>query len=103
MLIMPLPPPPPPPLPLLLVPLPDGTTRQLALFVPGRRVSTFIDPAAPNAAPITWQGSWRTLEQIWQFAPHWENFAKVWDLIDYPRLLFNTLAIAVISTLRAWL
>ena len=86
-------------LPLLLVPLPDGTTRQLALFEPGRKSSTFVDPAAPDAAPIAWQGSWRTLEQIWQFAPHWENFAKVWDLIDYPRLLFNTLAIAVISTI----
>ncbi len=53
----------------------------------------------PTRAPITWQGSWRTLDHIWQFAPHWENFAKVWDLIDYPRLLFNTLAIAVISTI----
>lgn len=86
-------------LPLLLVPLPDGSTRQLALFEPGRKSSTFVDPAAPDAAPITWQGSWRTLDQIWQFAPHWENFAKVWDLIDYPRLLFNTLAIAIISTI----
>jgi ABC-type sugar transport system, permease component len=86
-------------LPLLLVPLPDGTTRQLALFEPGRKSSTFVDPASPDAPPITWQGSWRTLDHIWQFAPHWENFAKVWDLIDYPRLMFNTLAIAVISTI----
>ena len=86
-------------LPLLLVPLPDGSTRQLALFEPGRKSSTFVDPAAPDAAPITWQGSWRTLDQIWQFAPHWENFARVWDLIDYPRLLFNTVAIAIISTI----
>ena len=53
----------------------------------------------PDAAPISWQGSWRTLEHVWQFAPHWENFGKVWDLIDYPRLLFNTAAIAVISTI----
>ncbi len=87
------------PLPLLVVPMPDGSTRQLALFEPGRKSSTFIDPAAPEAPPIAWQGSWRTLDHIWEFAPHWENFAKVWDLIDYPRLLFNTLAIAVISTI----
>jgi len=86
-------------LPLLLVPLPDGTTRTLALFEPGRKQSTFIDPNAPSVAPISWQGSWRTLEHVWQFAPHWENFGKVWDLIDYPRLLFNTAAIAVISTI----
>ena len=86
-------------LPLLLVPLPDGTTRTLALFEPGRKQSTFIDPNAPTLPPITWDGSWRTLEHVWQFAPHWENFGKVWDLIDYPRLLFNTAAIAVISTI----
>ena len=86
-------------LPLLNVPLPDGTTRQLALLEPLRRQSTFVDPAAPDAAPIVWQGSWRTLEPVWQFAPHWENFAEVWDLIDYPRLLFNTVFIAVVSTI----
>ena len=84
---------------LMNVPLPDGTTRQLALLEPLRRHSTFIDPLAPDAAPIVWQGSWRTLEPVWQFAPHWENFAEVWDLIDYPRLLFNTIVIAVVSTI----
>lgn len=81
------------------VPMPDGTIRQLALLEPLRRQSTFVDPAAPDAAPIVWQGSWRTLEPVWQFAPHFENFARVWDLIDYPRLLFNTVVIAVISTI----
>ena len=83
---------------LLLVPI-DGATRPLALLEPGRKQSTFVDPGAPDAAPIVWQGSWRTLDHVWQFAPHWENFGKVWDLIDYPRLLFNTAAIAVISTI----
>jgi multiple sugar transport system permease protein len=86
-------------LPVLNVPLPDGTTRQLALFEALRRQSTFIDPADPSAAPIVWQGSWRTLDPVWQFAPHLENFAEVWDLIDYPRLLLNTIIIAVISTI----
>src|SRR5919106_3901125 len=86
-------------LPLMNVPLPDGTTRQLALLEPLRRQSTFVDPLAPAAAPIEWQGSWRTLEPVWQFSPHWENFAEVWDLIDYPRLLFNTVFIAVVTTI----
>jgi multiple sugar transport system permease protein len=85
-------------LPILLVPI-DGTTRQLALLEPGRQQSTFIDPAAPDAPPITWQGAWRTLDHIWVFAPHWENFGKVWTLIDFPRLLFNTVAIAIIGTI----
>jgi multiple sugar transport system permease protein len=86
-------------LPILIVPLPDGTTRQLALLEPLRKQSTFVDPAAPDAAPIVWVGSWRTLEPIWRLAPHWENFGEVWDLIDYPRLLFNTAVIAIISTI----
>ena len=62
----------------------------LALYKPGRPASDFIDPANPDAGPIHWLGSWRTLEPAWQFAPHFENYAHVWDLIDFPRLLFNT-------------
>jgi multiple sugar transport system permease protein len=86
-------------LPILIVPLPDGTSHELALLEPLRKQSTFVDPANPDAAPIVWQGSWRTLEPIWTLAPHWENFGEVWDLIDYPRLLFNTAVIAIISTI----
>ena len=92
-------------LPILNVPLPDGTVRQLALLEPLRRQSTFIDPAAPEAPPIVWEGSWRTLEPAWTFAPHWENFGEVWDLIDYPRLLFAiTLVITLVlfGTARRW-
>ena len=83
---------------ILSVPI-DGETRDLALVKRGRQESQFIDPANPDAGPITWEGSWRTLEHSWQLAPRWENFADVWDLIDYPRLLFNTIAIAAISTI----
>src|ERR687896_363899 len=42
-----------------IVPMPDGTTRELALVDKGRRESGFIDPADPEAGGITWQGSWR--------------------------------------------
>ena len=80
------------------VPL-DGATRQLALLKPGRTESQFVDPGDPSAPPIVWQGSWRTLEPAWTFAPQLSNFAEVWDLIDYPRLLFNTLALAIIGTI----
>jgi multiple sugar transport system permease protein len=75
----------------------DGTTESLALLQPGRTSSTFIDPANPSAAPITWQGSWRALPRTWTFAPHLENFGQVWDLLEYPRLLFNTIVIAVVG------
>jgi multiple sugar transport system permease protein len=83
-----------------VVPLPDGTSRQLALVTKGRAESKFADPAAgPDAPLITWTGSWRTLPHVWTLSPTWSNFGDVWDLIDYPRLLFNTVALAVIGTI----
>ena len=42
---------------LTVYPVPiDGVVRELALLEPGRKQSTFIDPAAPDAAPIVWAG-----------------------------------------------
>ena len=81
------------------VPMPDGSTRELALFKKGRTQSDFIDPANPAAGTITWQGSWRTLSQPWQLAPQWGNYAEVWNDIDFPRLLFNTVGLALIGTI----
>jgi multiple sugar transport system permease protein len=77
----------------------DGTVRELALVRKGRQESQFVDPANTAAGPITWPGSWRALEPAWALAPHWENYGEVWTLIDFPRLLFNTIAIAVIGTI----
>jgi multiple sugar transport system permease protein len=81
------------------VPLPDGSVQDLALVHKGRQESEFIDPNNVAAGPITWQGSWRALEQSWQIAPKWSNFQDVWEIIDFPRLLFNTAALAVIGTI----
>ena len=81
------------------VPMPDGATRELALVDKGRQQSDFVDPANPAAGLITWQGSWRTLSQPWQLAPQWGNYAEVWNKIDFPRLLFNTVALALIGML----
>ena len=80
-----------------IVPLPDGTTPELALVDPGRQESGFIDPSNPEAPVIRWEGSWRALEQPWTLAPKWGNFAEVWTRINFPRLLFNTAALAVIG------
>jgi multiple sugar transport system permease protein len=81
------------------VPMPDGSTRELALVDKGRQQSDFIDPANAAGGTITWQGSWRALSQPWQLAPHWGNYAEVWDTIAFPRLLFNTVALAIIGTI----
>jgi multiple sugar transport system permease protein len=84
---------------VLTVPLPDGTTKDLAILKKGRQESTFVDPSNEAAEPIVWQGAWRTLEPVWVVSPTWDNFGDVWRLIDYPRLLFNTVAIAVLGTI----
>jgi multiple sugar transport system permease protein len=81
---------------LYVVPI-DGADRNLALSRKGRADSDYIDPANPTAGPITWQGSRLTLPRESTFSPAWQNYADVWDIINYPRLLFNTFAIAVIG------
>jgi len=78
------------------VPFEDGT-RVLALTKKGRQSSEFIDPANPDAGVITWEGSWRTLEQVSTVVPHFENFSTAWDMINFPRLFGNTLGIALIG------
>ena len=81
------------------VPMPDGTTRELALVRKGRQDSDFVDPAAPDAGTINWVGAWRSLAQPWQLAPHFENYAAVWNEIDFPRHLINTLILAGVTTI----
>jgi multiple sugar transport system permease protein len=87
--------------PIYDVPLPDGSTKALALVEPHREDSVFVDPANPDAGPIAWVGRWRTLQQHWRFELTFDNFVTAWDVIAFPRLLFNTLAIASIGTLGA--
>lgn len=82
---------------VFIVPLADGTTRRLAMVKPARTSSVFIDPLNPDAGQITWQGSWRTLKKPWTWSPNWKNFADVWKLIDFPRLLRNTLFLAIMT------
>src|SRR5437868_2488548 len=77
----------------------DNGIENLALVKKGRESSDFVDPSNPAAGTITWQGSWRTLSRAWSFAPDWDNYAVVWDQINYPRLLFNTVALAIIETI----
>jgi multiple sugar transport system permease protein len=79
----------------------DGSNRQLMLVTRGRQESTFVDPTDPSQTPIVWQGSWRTLTQAWTFDPKWTNFGTAWAQLNFPKLLFNTTAIAVLSTFGA--
>ena len=86
--------------PVFQVPTEDGI-RAWALIEPHREDSVFIDPENPEAGPIDWVGRWRTLEQNWAFDLNTDNFARAWNVLDFPRMLFNTFAIAALSTIGA--
>jgi multiple sugar transport system permease protein len=79
------------------VPMEDGSVQELAAVKKGRQQTVFIDPNNPEAGEIVWQGSWRTLERPWQWAPAWNNYIEAWTTIDFPLLFRNTLAIALIG------
>jgi multiple sugar transport system permease protein len=87
-------------LPVLAVPI-DGQIRSLAIVRKGREASDFIDPVNPAAGAITWEGRWRTLQPAYAFDPKVGNFGQVWDEVDFPKLLRNTLVIAITSTVGA--
>jgi multiple sugar transport system permease protein len=79
------------------VPMPDGNTKELAMLKPGRTQSTFVDPQNPSAAPIVWQGAWRSLERPWKWSPTWDNYTTVWTTINFPRLMWNTTFYAIMT------
>lgn len=85
---------------VLRVPI-DGAERELALVRPGRAESAFVDPDDPTATEIVWQGSWRTLEPVYELAPQWQNYPRAFGFINFVQLLRNTLMYAIITTVAA--
>src|SRR5438067_514606 len=84
--------------PVYSVPTADGVVHRWALVDPRREDATFVDPAHPEQGTIEWQGRWRGLEQAWQPDLNLDNFATVWQQINFGRLLVNTFLIAIIGT-----
>jgi len=84
--------------PVVRVPQDDGSFKEMVLVKPGRQESILADPADVSQR-MTWQGSWRTLENAWEFSATLNNYGEVWELLNYPRLLLNTLIIAVVGTI----
>ena len=79
----------------------DGQVHSWALVDPGRESSVMVDTADPDAGEFVWEGRWRTLEQDWQFSLNLDNFVNAWNTIEFPRLFFNSFAIAGLSTVLA--
>ncbi len=76
----------------------DGQTRELAMLDAGRKKSTFIDPHQPETK-IEWEGRWRTLKRVFDFAPQWQNYREAWQAIHFGRLLLNTFSVSLFATI----
>jgi multiple sugar transport system permease protein len=85
---------------ILRVPI-EGEIRALALVRPGRAASVFVDPDDPAAAEITWEGSWRTLDPVYELGLQWNNYPRAFQFIDFLQLLRNTLMYALVTTFAA--
>ena len=80
---------------MFAVPMPDGTTQDLAMYKPGRQSSQFIDPANPEGGIIEWEGQWRQLDPAYEIDFQWSNYREAFTEVEFPLLLRNTLAIAI--------
>lgn len=77
---------------MFAVPLPDGTTRELAMVKPGREASTFVDPNTNEL--IEWEGKWRTLAPAYELDFQWQNYREAFTEVEFGRLFRNTALIA---------
>ena len=71
--------------------------KDLALVKKGLKESVFVDPGNPDRGEFNCAVSWRGLERPWEFSPTWQNYVEVWNSIDYPRLLSNTMFYALMT------
>ena len=78
------------------VPTDDGE-KEWALYKKGRQSSEFIDPSNVDAGPIVWEGSWRTLTGVYEFAPTLDNFRDFINTSKIPLYFKNTIIVALIS------
>ena len=78
----------------------DGGVRPLALVEARREESTFVDPAAPEAGLIVWEGRWRSLTQHWRFQLDTRNLGTAWEAIAFPRLLFAIVLVLTIAIFK---
>jgi multiple sugar transport system permease protein len=84
--------------PVYEVPTADGV-KQWALVNPFRKYSEFVDPANPEAGLIHWEGSWRSLLKAYTPSVTFNNFVTLWNSIDYPLRLRNSLIVVGLAEL----
>lgn len=69
--------------------------RDLALIARRTSVNFFIDPDHPEEGVIEWTGNLLDLKPSYELDLHWENFARAWEELDFPKMIRNTVIIAV--------
>lgn len=70
--------------------------QKVILLKKGRSSSTLLN--TETGEEFTWEGRWRTLNPSWEFKLRWKNFYEAWSLMDFPKLLLNTLFYTVLSS-----
>ncbi len=78
--------------PLHIVPFEDGD-RELLLVQPRRNESQFIDPKSPESGLIEWEGSWRTLEPVYENYFTFQAFTDWFEILDFRQVGYNTLVV----------
>ncbi len=82
--------------PVYQVPTADGV-KTWALVNPKRTASDFVDPAHPELGLLHWEGSWRALQGVYRTKLTLDNFVQLWQAIDYPHVLENTLTVVILG------
>jgi multiple sugar transport system permease protein len=75
----------------------DTSEKALAMVKKGLKESTFVDPDDLERGEFVCTVSWRALDRPWRLSPTWANYEEVWNLIDYPRLMWNTTLYAIVT------
>jgi multiple sugar transport system permease protein len=81
---------------VMSVPTDEGI-KEWALVKASRASTQFVDPKNPGAGLITWEGNWRSLNYVYKPNFSLENYFSLWDVVNMPQAIKNSLIIAVIS------
>jgi multiple sugar transport system permease protein len=85
-------------LPIYIVPLKDGSTKEMVVLQGFVKGSVLLDPSNPSAPPIAWEGYFKALPRPWTFSPAWGNFSEMWIAAKFPQVLWNTFYYAMTTT-----
>jgi multiple sugar transport system permease protein len=77
----------------------DSSERNLAIVRKGLRESVFVDPNNLDRGEFTCAVSWRALDRPWQLSLAVGNYSEVWEVINIPRVMWNTTFYAITTVI----